>query len=198
MAIIIELKKEEIDKVDMAGLTHFIEWSSDFKYFGQSAGKELYKLLLYISLQINCKTFVDIGTGYGFSALALSIDDRKNVITYDIVNKIPNDQMTILNKANISFKCMDYTEDLDQDKLQNTDLIVLDIDHNGYYEQECIIFLEKNKYKGLVLIDSINLNPQMRNFWDNIKQTKIDVSSVGHWTGTGMVVFDTSKYTIKL
>ena len=37
----------------------------------------------------------------------------------------------------------------------------------------------------------------MREFWSKVdKQYKIDLTEVGHWTGTGLVCFHLENYTI--
>ena len=44
----------------------------------------------------------------------------------------------------------------------------------------------KNKNKKILIIDDI-LFVNMIDFWRNIKSPKLDASSLGHWSGTGIV-----------
>ena len=56
--------------------------------------------------------------------------------------------------------------------------------------------LEKIGYKGLVLLDDTKLNEGMVTFWNSITQEKLDISDYGHWSGTGIVNFDPSRFEI--
>jgi hypothetical protein len=40
----------------------------------------------------------------------------------------------------------------------------------------------------------------MKDFWNTIPEnlTKYDVTDIGHWTGTGIIVFDPNTYDIKI
>ncbi len=77
------------------------------------------------------------------------------------------------------------------DEIVKSDFIVLDIDpHDGIEETRILEALEKNNYKGIVLLDDINLNPGMKNFWK-------DITEYGHWSGTGIVIFDSNRFDIK-
>ena len=40
-----------------------------------------------------------------------------------------------------------------------------------------------------MLLDDIDLNQPMKEFWGIINEEKYDVSHVGHWSGTGIVIF---------
>jgi hypothetical protein len=56
--------------------------------------------------------------------------------------------------------------------------------------------LEKNGYRGIVILDDIHLNDHMNTFWNNITQKKHDVTNVGHFSGTGIIIFDQSRFQI--
>jgi hypothetical protein len=30
----------------------------------------------------------------------------------------------------------------------------------------------------------------MKNFWDRIEEKKYDITNIGHWSGTGLVIFE--------
>ena len=119
-------------------------------------------------------------------------------VSYDVVDIFPDDHITVKNKCNVQFRCMDCLEDLNEGLIQSTDLICIDIDHRGFYEKDIMCLLHKYKYKGLVVIDNILISHAMKNFWEEIQLPKYIVTSVGHWTGTGIVVFDESRYNIRL
>jgi hypothetical protein len=70
--------------------------------------------------------------------------------------------------------------------------IFIDVDpHDGIQETKMIQKLVDKKYKGYVLLDDIHLNQAMQNFWDSIPVTvrKVDLTEIGHWSGTGLLIF---------
>ena len=193
----IRLSKDVINKIDLSDVKDFISWhTKNSPYFLKNGGEEIYKLLTYLSSNVLKNEILDIGTSSGFSALALAFNDNRNVITYDISDCIPDDQLTIKNKGNIEFKCMDSFEDITD--LSKCDLIFLDIDHSGFYEKKLYELFIKLKFRGILVIDNILFCQALKEMWSEINLTKFDVTSYGHWTGTGLVVFDPSRYAIVL
>lgn len=198
MTQIIQINKQLVDSIDLTSLLNYIDWNDNSKYFDLEAGKEHYKLIAYLATQITGKQYIDIGTYFGFSALALSLDDNHQVVTYDVCDWIPDNQTsTVKNKTNIEMKLMNCVNDMDI--VSKVDLIILDIDpHDGVEEQVIIKALEENGFSGILLLDDIHLNKDMQMFWDNITQKKYDLTTVGHWSGTGALIFDPSRFDISL
>lgn len=192
----IELSKDLVNSIDLSSLVSYCDWHDNSKFFNLSAGNEHYKLLAYLASKIKCKHYIDIGTYFGFSALALSSDINKQVITYDICDWIPEKGSNTINqRTNITRKIMDCKKDIES--LISTDLIVLDIDpHDGIEERHIMDTLEVNGYRGIVVLDDIHVNDNMNTFWNNISQKKIDVTNVGHFSGSGIVIFDPSRFDI--
>ena len=57
-------------------------------------------------------------------------------------------------------------------------------------------FLEEKGWKGIVLLDDIGPQwPEIEDFWNRITYPKLNVTEVGHMSGTGLVNFD-EKHTI--
>ena len=50
--------------------------------------------------------------------------------------------------------------------------------------------LKKMNYKGYLLLDDIFLNSEMMSFWKNIELDKLNITQLGHSTGTGVVFFN--------
>ena len=194
--MLITLDTEEINKIDLSIYNEYITFHPNKQYFNLKAGSEHYKLLAYLSSIIKCEQVVDIGTFLGFSALALSYNENIKVVTYDIFDSIPENVTSTHNKANIKFMIAECIPDLD--KLVDTDLILLDIGHDGESEVEIIKHLEKHNYSGILILDDICLNPEMKKVWSEIKQTKVDITKYGHWSGTGLVIFDDQKFQVDL
>ena len=161
----------------------------DAIYFNLPSGKEHYKLLANISMQMPDNSILaDIGTSQGLSALALSLNPKVNVISYDIVD---TSKFTYImdTKDNIEFIIKDAL--LDINRIKTASIIMLDIDpHDGIQEKKFIDSLESVNYKGIVICDDIHLNDGMRSWWSNIKQKKMDITICGHWSGTGIIIFD--------
>lgn len=195
----ITLDKDVIDNIDLSPLNQYIEWNQqNSKFFNLEAGKEHYKLLAYLSKELKCQKLIDIGHYFGFSSVALSFDERKEVSSYDIYNWLPDDgTLTSENKGNINFYIGDYIDDIPK-MIKGCDLVMIDIDNTGFTEREIMEALRKANYKGLVLLDDIHLNPEMKEFFQEIPEHKLDITKVGHWSGTGLVVFDKEKFNITL
>ena len=183
-----------INGIFISSLASYSEWLVDYNlsqnWLLKDTGTEPYKLLSYLSLLFENHTIVDIGTYRGLSALALSYNISNKVITYDIVDNFKDYKHcnTAEKKNNIEFRIKDCREDVDVFK--NTNLVSLDIDpHDGLQETSLFKFFEEINFQGIVILDDINLNENMRRFWNNIKQEKYDISNLGHWSGTGLVQF---------
>lgn len=199
--MIIELSKDKINEMDLSSLISFFDFKPDFqKYIKEKCGEEHYKLLAYISQQLKVENKVsDVGTYYGASALALAFNPNVEVVTYDIVNCFPRDIniKTAIHKDNIRMKVMSGLDDIAL--ISKSDIIMLDIDpHDGIAEEEFIKKLVDVDYKGVVICDDIKLNDGMRKFWDGVPVgiKKIDLTELGHWSGTGALVFDASNIDI--
>ena len=197
----IKITLEELNNIDMSNCEDFTKWKpSHSKYFTDVAGKEHYRLLAFLSetlYEYSKKPYIDIGTYLGYSALALSKHPSSNVITYDIVDCIPDTGCTMKSVDRIEHRITDCLNEMDT--LLNSDLICLDVDpHDGIQETEIFNALKDAGYKGLLVVDDIFINEGMTSFWNNIDLLKYDVSKYGHFTGTGLVVFEPSKFTIKL
>lgn len=189
----IVLNKERIDDIDLSSLHQYLAWNPQYlQFFTQKAGQEAYKLLGYISKHSN-GVITDIGTQFGSSALALSLNDQVTVETYDKFKHIPdNNQVpTVVNKLNIKYKILSAQTILS--KIADSTVVYLDINtHDGSEELKIINKLEELKFKGLLIIDDIKLNTVMENVWNSVPKhlKKIDVTEFGHWSGTGIVVYN--------
>ena len=152
-------------------------------YFHMESGKEHYRLLMYVSTLYNDEVIFDVGTNKCMSALALSYNKSNRVKTYDIVKLLPENP----NVDNIEYILGDSTKDLD---LEKCPVIFLDVDHDGLYEDIFYEHLKNINWKGILILDDIHLNEPMKKFWNRIEEKKYDITNIGHWSGTGLVVFE--------
>ena len=185
----IKLDKDAIRTLDVSHLAEQSLNSNDWLTAGQSE----YRLYAWLSTKFNNTTILDVGTRTGGSALALSYNDKNKVISYDLVEQGASSG---IKKDNITFKVQDFREDdtLDYD---NISIIMIDVDpHDGTAEEEMFEYLEDKGWKGLVLLDDIGPQwPEIEDFWNRITFPKINVTEIGHMSGTGLVNFD-SKHSV--
>jgi hypothetical protein len=188
---------DDIQPARILDLVPYTTWSTFAKYFAEK--KEHYPMLSHLSWQLERgETVVDVGTFLGFSALALSHNQTAHVITYDLESKIPrtSEQLTPLHRHTIDFRIGDVLADLPS--LLHAPFMFLDTNHDGTFEKQFVQELQRLDYKGIVLCDDIALNDQMKEFWDGITLPKLDLTSVGHWSGTGAIMFDSTTTMITL
>jgi hypothetical protein len=181
---------EELNQLEITDLFPYVMHFENKKYFDLPAGTEHYRLLAYVSLQFNRHTFLDVGTHVGMSALALAYNRTCKVITYDLVDKFQTPLLSARNRSNIEFKVENI---LDKDSMSipsDCSCILLDTNHEGQFEALFYAALQKAGYRGLLLLDDIYLNAEMKLFWNSIAHKKVDLTHLGHWSGTGAVVFD--------
>ena len=185
----IKLDKDAIKTLDVS---HLAEQSLN-KNDWLTAGQSEYRLYAWLSTQFKNTPILDVGTRTGGSALALSYNDKNKVISYDLVEQGASSG---IKKDNVEFKIQDFREDdtLDYD---NISIIMIDVDpHDGTAEEEMFEYLEEKGWKGLVLLDDIGPQwPEIEDFWNRITFSKINVTEVGHMSGTGLVNFD-EKHTV--
>jgi predicted O-methyltransferase YrrM len=178
-----------IEKIDLKRFMKYAEWEPHFSQFlVYDVGKEHYKLLSYIVKNYLNKDdlIIDIGTFIGLSALALSCNGNR-VVSYDVKDNIPDDKLTIKNIDNIEYIIGDCLDD--KELLLRSKLIMLDIDHSGIEEEKILNMLRENNYKGIVIMDDINIFEPMKQLWDSIKEKKYELTKYGHWSGTGIILF---------
>lgn len=183
---ILEIKIEELDKIDLKHNDVILSKLKTFAYYFHSpSGIEHYRLLSQISKFYNNELLFDIGSNNGCSALSLSENKSNQIKSYDI-NFHEGVQYVI--KDNIEFFLKNVLEETDFPN--NCRFIMLDTDHNGKFEKIFYDYLVEKKYKGLLFLDDIHLNNDMRIFWDMIKEEKHDLTSIGHNTGSGIIIFE--------
>ena len=188
--LIKNLTVRDIDGLTLSLLSEFITDPEAKNYFLEEAGKEHYKLLAYFSTLFNDTQITDIGTYKGCSALALSFNKTNTIYSFDVVdNRKLSNLYNINNLQNIIFilsDCVRWYKDI----LLKSKIIFLDVNHDGEYEYKVFNCLIENNYKGYLILDDINLNQTMKNFWTSITKEKIELTHLGHFSGTGLVYFD--------
>jgi predicted O-methyltransferase YrrM len=183
-----------------------------FNDMPQAPGKEHYWLLASLSIQLSNKSIIELGTHTGNSAYMLSYGNRKlknnnKIITFDITDK----SKVLKDTVNVDYRIEDMFDPVIREKnrelLLTSDMIFIDIDpHEGIMEYDMYVWLKDNDYKGIIMFDDIHLGPghmgvtsgnSMTDFWNKVDaRYKIDLTSVGHWSGTGLVCFNLEEKNI--
>lgn len=177
------LSINDIAKVDLNNINFVSSNQGLQKNIDGMPGKEHYRLLCALSTWYSNHRIYDLGTYQGASALCLAYNKSNLVISYDIQY-----QVEVERQPNIEFRLGNYFND---PVMLHSPLILVDVaSHDGKLEQETLDYLLANNYKGLVIWDDIYYNTEMRTFWNSIKQDKRDLTNLGHWSGTGAVIFE--------
>ena len=159
---------------------------------------EHYRLLAALVKLLQPHSVIEVGTFRGLSALALKkfLPSAGKIVTFDIVSwdSIPE-------------TCL-HPEDFEDDRLrqqigdlsdtavfevhrslfQQTELLFVDGPKDGIFERKLLQQLETvDFHKPLLLVmDDIRFW-NMLAIWQDIARPKLDLTSFGHWSGTGLV-----------
>jgi len=179
---LLNITNEMLDKLDLSHLESFgvDEW------FSLPSSKEHYRLLAHVSTLCS-GNIIDIGTHKGMSALAFSNNENVQVDSYDIVHNYP-----LFTKDNVTFHIENVLTNKETlAKIEKASVISIDTMHDGSFEREMLKWLLSSKFKGVVMFDDIHLNYGMEKFWRDecTKLDSVDLSKIGHWSGTGVVFF---------
>lgn len=157
---------------------------------------EHYRMLVGIINTENFKNFIEIGTGSGIASKAILNKTNADINTFDIIPWREDDSH--LTKVEFSNKRLtQIIEDLSNpdsfkkylELISNSDLILLDADKSGIFEDSLLTKIStisfETKYR-LLFIDDIRYFSMYR-IWKKIHNPKIDLTSFGHWSGSGLV-----------
>lgn len=179
------LTREALSEIDLTALGECVLEQEFKNYFLGTPGKEHYTLLAYFSSQFHNVPLLDVGTYKGCSALALSYNRNNVVHSFDIGNF-----RAIRNvPTNINFHIGNVIDEQYVDLILESPFIILDTAHDGLFECEFHIHLRNIGWQGILFLDDIYLNEEMKSYWESIQESKMDVSMYGHWSGTGLVYF---------
>lgn len=175
----------------------FREYETDDFEFYEQPGKQHYRLLSLLSTFFSGVNIIDIGTHKGSSALALSYQQTNTIHTYDIINKTEGSvfkRKSFSQRDNIVRHYENLWDDFakHRDFLLSCPLIFLDIDpHEGRDELVFYYFMLANNYQGILIFDDIHYFEGMRKFWSQVdNKYKLDLTKYGHFSGTGVVIFN--------
>lgn len=158
---------------------------------------EHYRLLAALVKLLQPKHVIEIGTFRGLSVLALKkfLPSDGKITTFDIVSwqSIPD---SFLREEDFDGRLRQEIEDLadpscfekHRELIEEADLIFLDGPKDGRFEPELLRQLDNIQFRNPVLLvfDDIRFW-NMLAVWHSITRPRLDLTSFGHWSGTGLV-----------
>lgn len=159
---------------------------------------EHYRLLAALMLELKPQTVIEIGTFKGLSALAMLayLPPGGQLTTFDL---IPWEQIPGTFLRETDFASGNFTQALCDLKdpencrmhaslIKNADVIFIDGPKDGVFEGK---LLENFAAVGLrqhtvLVFDDIHIW-NMLGVWLRIRHPKLDITTIGHYTGTGIV-----------
>ena len=171
---------------------------SDSKFLNEFPG-EHYRILSSIVNVTNAREVIEIGTYTGLGTLSIKegFANSGKISTFDLVawNKLNLDSHFIdedFREGSIEQIIGDLSDnnffEKNFNKLNNANIIFMDAPKDDNFEYKMMrLFLKLDKKKGkLLILDDIKFI-NMIDLWRSVKSPKIDLSSFGHWTGTGVI-----------
>jgi len=159
---------------------------------------EHYRLLAAVVKILRPTTVVEIGTFQGLSALALMkfLPSDGHITTFDIVrwNDVSTTCLVESDFADnrLQQELGDLADPIVFDRyrqlFERTELLFVDAPKDGIFERRFLQNLETIQFNQplLVMFDDIRVW-NMLAIWHEIARPKIDITSFGHWSGTGLI-----------
>lgn len=163
-----------------------------------------YRLLAAFVKILKPKVIIEIGTHQGVGTLSLKhfLPQNGELVTFDV---IPWDafEHTLFTKDDFKEShLIQYTDDLSDPEnykkhktlLERAELIVVDARKDGKMEKIFIDNFNSTSFlhTPVILFDDIK-HWQMLKIWRDINHPKIDLTSFGHFTGTGAVEWNNNR-----
>lgn len=159
---------------------------------------EHYRLLAGMVRTLQPKTIVEIGTYTGLSSLAMEseLPEGSKLVTFDVLpwDTIPHTHLVAEDfvPGRLEQVIADLADPQEFRKhaelLQSADMIFVDGPKNVTFEEEFLTHLNNAKLpqNPVVVFDDIRLWNMLK-IWREISHPKLDLTSFGHWSGTGLV-----------
>ena len=160
---------------------------------------EHYKLLAGLVKSLGARKVVEIGTATGLSALTMLLELPKGgtLTTFDIVPWPKYFDGTVLRESDFADGRLKQVIDDLQDPavvekhravFEEADFIFVDAAKDGVMEQRFIDNLKPLTYRTqpIVMFDDIRVW-NMLDIWRRVDRPKLDLTSFGHWSGTGLI-----------
>ncbi len=159
---------------------------------------EHYKLLGGLMKTFQPRVVIEIGTFLGQASLMIKkyIPENSVIHTFDIVPWNEFRDTCFVDSDFVDGKLVQHLDDLTTDSgftkhkelLESADFIFVDALKDGIQEKKILQKLEQIQLQKncVVMFDDIRLWTMIK-IWREIKRPKMDVTSFGHWSGTGLI-----------
>ena len=155
---------------------------------------EHYKLLAGFMQVLKPSLVIEIGTATGLSALAMLPFFSGGLITFDVKDwkSYPNTVLKETDFGRMKQVVGDLSDppffDKHRSLIQNADFIFIDATHDGVLEKKLLDLLATVPFRQppILLFDDIRVWTMLK-MWREITFPKMDLTSFGHWSGTGIV-----------
>ena len=161
---------------------------------------EHYKLLAGLVTVLRPKLVVEVGTYTGLSALTIfrHLPANGSLVTFDLQPWNQFSETVLCQEDFADSRLIQKLGDLGQqstfnrhkDLLANAELIFLDGPKDSSFEQRFLDMLEQlpTAPNLVLMLDDIRVWNMLK-IWRNICKPKLDLTSFGHWSGTGLIHF---------
>lgn len=182
-------------KVDLSWLSKRIP---NPPYYPDVWPGEHYKLLAGFVLASRPKRVVEIGTAQGLGALSIkgSLPPGSELISLDLIPWTEFEQTVLLQSDFEDGRLRQVLGDLSDQKvfssfadtLMGCDMLFVDAPKNVYFERAFLDNLSTIRLptNAFVIFDDIR-HWNMLKIWREIARPKLDLTSFGHWSGTGII-----------
>ncbi len=159
---------------------------------------EHYRLLAAFIDLLKPESIVEIGTFTGISSLSMKefLPKSSTLTTYDIIPWKDLEETVLKEEDFLDPRFTQFTDDLvnpqvfekHRARLEDASFIFIDATHDGALEKTLFSLFETLSFKKapLILLDDIRVWSMLK-MWREIKKPKLDITSLGHWSGTGIV-----------
>lgn len=159
---------------------------------------EIYKLLAGLVQALRPRAVVEVGTGVGTSTLAMKafMPEEATLLTFDILGWREYEGSLLREEDFRDGRLRQSTDDLNdpaafakhREAFAQADLIYLDGPKDGLMEQRLLDQFAGMTFANapLIAFDDIRVWNMLKT-WRLISRPKLDLTSFGHWTGTGLV-----------
>jgi predicted O-methyltransferase YrrM len=158
---------------------------------------EHYRLLAGFVASLKPMIIIEIGTERGMSCLAMktALQSGAHIHTFDLRPWSTTENPVLVEydfDSALTQHLDDLTDKVNQQRhralFEIADLIFMDAGKDGVMEKIFLSYFDTIlfKKKPILLIDDIH-NWNMLSIWRGIQRPKMDISSFGHFTGTGIV-----------
>jgi len=167
-------------------------------YYPQIWPGEHYQLLTAIVQELAPTVSIEVGTYTGLSALSMfsHLPPNSHLVTFDVTPWRTFEDIVLTDaefangrlKQEITNLGDRVTFDKYAEVLRSADLIFLDGPKDGVFEQQFLDHLSNLQLvkQPILVFDDIRVWNMLR-IWREISRLKLDPTSFGHWSGTGLV-----------